>query len=90
MATLNKSPYSGPARRGDKAQGGQVAHVLVDEGLIQVRHVLPLRVCCRTLAQLRRIIPATKQAAAHSTAFEEIPANPEHILHTVGSVACAC
>lgn len=49
--------------RGDEAQRAEVAQVLVDEGLVQVRHVVPLSQLLCALAQLRRVVPASMASA---------------------------
>ena len=50
----------------DDAQRDQVAQVLVDELLAQVRHVLPVRARAHPLAHLRRVEPAAALTWAHA------------------------
>ena len=64
---------SGAVDRADESEGGEVAHVLVDEGLIQMRHVTPLRVLGSPVAQLPCIIPVpTETYSAHCISLSSL------------------
>ena len=68
MSPATWFPCSRLTWRGDESQRCQVLHVRVDERLIKVRHIPPLRQLFRLAAQLGGIEPAQQQHRQHPLA----------------------